>query len=826
MNALPAPPAPPAKSKPPTILLVDDTESNLILFRAILRDEYEILSAESGKAALQIASETIPDLILLDVMMPDMDGFATAEAFKRDPRLCDIPIIFLTARSDKETHIRGLELGAVDFLTKPVGKAILRKRVANVIEREQLRAECVRYEESLRQMMLELTEDRNLLASVFNASNDALLVISSDFDILRFNQRAPQVLGVQPDVLTGSSLLRFEFSDRSDRRLPPEEVLDSAQRNSSIPFECTLGISGGRVLAVSVKAQAMVNSGDRDCRLLTLRDISYRMALEKEKLRVDDLLSETVTELETQKAALDQHALVSITDARGIITYVNEKFCAIAGYSAGELIGRTHRVVKSGEHGPEFYEEMWRTLTSGKIWHGEVTNRAKDGHLYWVAATIVPWLDKDDIPYQYVAIRTDISDRRLAELELASARAREIEVGAFIQQQLLFGKPPKSVRGFSVACYTEASQGIDGDFYTFTQLGDDCFEILAGDVMGKGLTAALIGAGLKNTYRKVLAEELANHTGSYPPVAKIVNAVHAAITPELIRLESFVTLVLLRFDRQAKTLTWTNAGHLPSLLAKSDGECVKELLGSNLPLGVLVTEDYVEQVIPLDDGDTCLLFSDGLSDSSSPDGVEFGIDRVKVILNMGCRIHASASTILNSLRTDINDHTRQGPAGDDRTAVVVRVRPVREALRGSITQRRASEYLDIPRQLDQLGLLRQRIAALAVDQPEELVQALVLAVFEAATNVIRHTPEKLSHESFTAVLSRSDEAIIVELVYAGDPFDPSGRDLPDFSGNSSGGFGLFIMKNMLDELEYDAPMPGMARIRCTKNLFSPAHAVA
>jgi PAS domain S-box-containing protein len=121
-----------------------------------------------------------------------------------------------------------------------------------------------------------------------------------------------------------------------------------------------------------------------------------------------------IVELSDQQFALDQHAIVAVTDVQGTITYVNEKFCAISQYSKGELIGQNHRILNSGHHSSEFFGQMYHSIASGKVWHGEIKNRAKDGSTYWVATTIVPIAGSDGKPRHYVSMRTDITESKLA----------------------------------------------------------------------------------------------------------------------------------------------------------------------------------------------------------------------------------------------------------------------------------------------------------------------------------------------------------------------------------------------------------------------------
>jgi PAS domain S-box-containing protein len=181
---------------------------------------------------------------------------------------------------------------------------------------------------------------------------------------------------------------------------------------------------GGSIYWVDTTIVPFMNANGKPRQYVAIRaDITERKGAEEAARQSLVAREKAIKELADQKFALDQHAIVAVTDVQGTITYVNDKFCTISQYSKEELIGGNHRILNSGHHPKEFFQAMYHTIASGQVWHGEIKNRAKDGSIYWVDTTIVPSLSQEGKPRQYVAIRADITERKRAEDALIESLA-------------------------------------------------------------------------------------------------------------------------------------------------------------------------------------------------------------------------------------------------------------------------------------------------------------------------------------------------------------------------------------------------------------------
>ena len=243
----------------------------------------------------------------------------------------------------------------------------------------------------------------------------AVRVLDPDGRVVLMNRRGLELLGRPETEVVGRPWHEFIHPDDQATWREALDKLRSTRARSGAAHtshRSRLVTPRGRMPVVEWSNVALVDDRGRLVGTLSSgEDITPR-------LKAEGAFRRSLKDLAAVKRALDQSAIVATTDVRGDITYVNQKFCEISKYSRGELIGRNHRILSSGLHPTEFFKQMYATIGRGQVWRGDIRNRAKDGAVYWVETTIVPFLDERGHPYQYIAIRYDITGRKAAEAAL------------------------------------------------------------------------------------------------------------------------------------------------------------------------------------------------------------------------------------------------------------------------------------------------------------------------------------------------------------------------------------------------------------------------
>lgn len=399
----------------PLIYLVeDDLEQAAHLSQALQDDGYRV-QVFTTTNEFRLASTTTgaerPDAMVMDMIFPDGDdaGVVLLTELKAKHGRCP-PVVFASVRDDLSARLAAFRAGASRYLVKPVNIDLLRGLLDELTGRQP--------QQPYRVLMVD--DDVLLLeaqAEILRAAGMEVHTLSQPLlmmEMLKVFTPDVAVLDVYMPDASGPELAAI--LRESDEQLHLPILFLSAETDMSQQL-LALNLGGDDFLVKPVQPAHLIAA------------VTARARRARQNSAIQKRLEITLYEREREHLALNQHAIVSIADRAGNITYINDKFCEISGYSRDELMGHNHRLLKSAEHPPEFYADLWRTIAGGKVWQGEVCNRRKDGSLYWVASTITPFMDADGKPYQYVSIRTDISKPKHNELRLhLQSRAMESSV--------------------------------------------------------------------------------------------------------------------------------------------------------------------------------------------------------------------------------------------------------------------------------------------------------------------------------------------------------------------------------------------------------------
>jgi len=486
------------------------------------------------------------------------------------------------------------------------------------------------------------------------AVNQAALVGMTDRDgrIIYTNAKFAEVSGYRHEELVGQT----------------HRMVNSGFHPSSFFREMWLTIAEGRVWRGRICNRArdgrhfwvdttivpLMIDGKPDRYLALRTDITEQMQQQAELVRLSNAVEQTAD-------------AIVITNREGIIEYVNPAFEAMSGYTRDEAIGQSPRILRSGKQSPEFYENLWKTITAGKVFRGAPINRTKSGEFRHTEQTITPIKDSEGRIVHFVSVAKDITDRMRAEQQ-----ELEMRYAADVQRRLYPHAPP-TVAGLDFAAAMFPALATCGDYYDYLPLSSGSFGVVIGDVSGHGLGPALIMAETR-AYLRFLSE-------SCPEPGAVLTKINQVLHADLDE-NRYVALILAQFDPSSMRLTYVNAGHTAAYHLGRGGAVKATMESCGPPLGVLPGTAYLAVENPsLEDGDLIVFLTDGITETENASGDYFGHDAALDVV----RSHADrpAEDIVQALYQATRDFAAGEPQQDDITVLVCKV--------GSLEQRRQQQ---------------------------------------------------------------------------------------------------------------------------------------
>ena len=387
------------KKQKKILLFVTTTDDSVIYDLRHVFDEknYQLVFFSTIDEMVSACVKERPLIIILDVVPDNNDRQATnmIQQLKNDDS--KIPhIIYIAENANIEAQLLAVRHSVCKYFVRPLKASKLKRSVDSLINQKNespYRALLIDDEEALLRLNAEVLRNGGMQVET----------LSKPLQVLE------KLEVFQPDVIV------------IDMRMPDctgYELAQLIRLNDDWAFTPVMFLSAEMDPHKHVEA---MNIGADDF-LVKPVDLNYlfsaiyaRAKRARKSKMLNDQLKNLLRENKYQLVTMDEHAIVSSADVKGNITSINDRFCKISGYSREELIGKNHRMLKSGFHSESFYKKMWSTLVKGKVWRGTICNRKKDGGEYWVESTIVPFLNAKGKPYKYVSARTDISALRKSE---------------------------------------------------------------------------------------------------------------------------------------------------------------------------------------------------------------------------------------------------------------------------------------------------------------------------------------------------------------------------------------------------------------------------
>jgi PAS domain S-box-containing protein len=781
-----------------TVLVADDMPESLdILFRYLKRAGYKVLVARDGQGAIHRAQTGQPDIILLDIVMPEMNGYETCRQLKADPTTQDIPVIFISGLDEAFDKLKAFSSGGVDYISKPLEVKEVLARVENHVKLAQLQRALqeknrrLEEENAQRRRVLDaLKQSREYYRLLAEHSTDMISRQNSQGIYIYISPAGRTLLGYELDEIISHTPLEFihpddlpaiqevydnlaaqpEVStltyrtrhkdgryvwlettlkiirvgkaelieeiigvsrDVTERKEAEETIQQQNQFLSNIieslanPFyvinvqDYTIQMANSTARAQGVatmrtcyalthKRDAPCDSLEHPCPLVEVQRTRRPVVVEhihfdkngnpknmevhgypifNDKGEIIQMIEYSLDITERKQADEDLRKLsraveqsgsaIVITDLKGVIEFVNPAFSRITGYTPQEAVGRTPRVLKSGQHSPYIYQDLWETISRGEIWQGELMNRKKNGELYWEFATISPVKDQQGQTTHYLAVKEDITERKETERALQEAyqdlqtMTHRMQDELALAQEIQKGLLPSPQPGWAypeVVCYNAPAREVGGDFYHYHAFDEAHFAFAVGDVSGKGVSAALLMASGLAQLDATMAQNLT-------PAERLAH-LDTVMTPYTRPRRQNCALCYLELEVALFTgflrLQIVNAGCIPPYVRRKNGRMEwPDVGGFALGQGLGAQMGYEQVALNLAPGDIIVLVSDGVVEAKNKAGQIFGFERMRQAIAGSPA--AGASGMMAHIQAEVTHFMDGAEPHDDLTILVVQL---------------------------------------------------------------------------------------------------------------------------------------------------------
>lgn len=390
------------------VMIVDDSPENLNVLGSILRNEgYEVSQFPRGRMAIEAAKKHPPDLILLDIMMPEMDGFETCRELKSLEIIQDIPVIFVSAVANIDQKLTAFQVGGVDYIVKPFYDQEVLERVKTHLSLRQAKHELEIHKENLELIVEERTRDLNDAQRVSKTGSWKYDVSTEKIE---WSPMTYRICDIDKNTVPSVELY-FSLICEDDKDEFRKNSWNKIFVNGFFSAEHRLCINGKEKWVRST-AQVEYDEDQKPIKIIgTIQDI-------------DDIKKARAKNTLFSKIINQSPAGIIITDQSATIQFVNESFVKNTGYKKDEIIGANPSFMNSGEHPKSYFKELWDTILSKNTWKGELKNRRKDGTVYWDYLIVSPVLNKKGEITNFVGIHENVTLRKQFQQELLESEER------------------------------------------------------------------------------------------------------------------------------------------------------------------------------------------------------------------------------------------------------------------------------------------------------------------------------------------------------------------------------------------------------------------